>query len=111
MKIYSGELIRFALQEQEHRDELELGAERVHRKKESWVFCKVWWSPQGTEAGKEDRSLQLAFSRNRDRTRGSAVEDRKRNEDGPPASEASVANRCSGAENARYWRLIQRMWE
>lgn len=29
--------------------------------------------------------MQLAFSGNRDRTRESAVEDRKRNEDGPPA--------------------------
>lgn len=63
MKIDSGELICLALQEQEHWDELELGTERVHRKKESWVFCKVWWSPQGTEAGKEDRSLAIGLLR------------------------------------------------
>lgn len=46
MKIDYGELIHFALQEQEHWDELELGSERVHRKEDSWVLCKVWWSPQ-----------------------------------------------------------------
>lgn len=107
MKIGPRELIHFALQEQEHRDELELVAVRVHRKEESWVLCKVWWSSQGMEAGWEDRSLPLAYYRYRDRTRESAVEDRKKSEGGLPAP-GRCGQRFPGGENSRYWRLIQR---
>lgn len=44
---------------QRSRDGLEGRAERVRRKKQSWVHTKVWKSLQGLEVGWEEGHLQV----------------------------------------------------
>lgn len=45
-----------------------MGAERVHRKEESWECHKYWWSPQGVESERDDSSPKMVYNRCEDET-------------------------------------------